>query len=234
MKKLIKIIIILSSLNLNAQDTLKPKRKITTDNFLNGSLNNGNTTNPNLAYNGNNTLIINKLEINSTITYSSRFSPIMTQNEINERLNISHLYKYLYTFCTHQYNYSLLRKFKYDNLGGFGFGFKENEGNFKFSLSYGILIQQTQTFNDIYNKNIRQSFRIKYNLIINKLIIISSEYYYQPSTLINDYYIMGNTKITFKNNKGITINFQDNINYNNISNIKLIHNFNIGLGFSTK
>lgn len=234
MKLGILLIFTLIIFNLNSQDSLKIKRKIITDNFFNGSLNNGSTTNTNVAYNGNNTLIINKLEINSTITYSSRFSPIMTQNEINERLNVSHLYKTLYTFCTHQYSYSLLRKFKYDNLGGFGFGFKKNEGNFKFSLSYGILIQQTQTFDDIYYKNIRQSFRIKYNLIINKIITISSEYYYQPSTLINDYYIIGNTKITFKNNKGITLNFQDNINYNNINKVKMIHNFNIGLGFSTK
>jgi hypothetical protein len=234
MKLTILLILISISFILNAQDTVKPKRKIVTDNFFNGSLNNGNTTNTNFAYNGNNTLIINKLEINSTITYSSRFSPIMTQNEINERLNVSHLYKYLYTFCTHQYTYSLLRKFKYDNLGGFGFGFKKNESNFKFSLSYAILVQQTRTFGDIYYKNIRQSFRIKYNLIINKIISISSEYYYQPSTLVNDYYIVGNTKITFKNNKGVTLNFQDNINYNNVSNVKMIHNFSIGLGFSTK
>lgn len=219
---------------MNAQDSLKLKMKVTTDNFLNGSLNNGNTSNINLAYNGNNTISINKLDINSTINYSNRFSPKLNQNEFNQRLNISHLYKYFYNFCNYQYNYSLLRKFKYDNLIGAGIGFKKNEGKFKFSLSYAILIQETQTFSDIYIKNIRQSFRIKYNLIILKMITISSEYYYQPSISINDYYIIGNTKITFKNNKGMTLNFQDNINYNNTNNIKLIHNLNIGIGYSTK
>jgi len=234
MRTLIILFIALISFNLNGQDTLPNKFKLSMDNNINANLNNGNTNNFNSGFNGNNTILIKSIEINSTINYSNRFSPSLSQNEFNQRLNVSHLYKRLYTFCNYQYNYSLLRKIKYDNFTGVGLGFKKKDSNFKLSLSYAILIQQTRNFNDIYINNIRQSFRIKYSLVINKIITISSEYYYQPSILINDYFIIGNSKITFKNNKGITLNFQDNINYNNVSNVKLIHNFNIGIGYSIK
>jgi len=232
MKILIILFFIILPFNLKGQDSIKPK--LTTDNSISGLLNNSNTNSFNFAYNGNNSLTYKNLELNLTNSYSNKFSPTLTQNEYNQRLNASYLYKYFYSFCTQQYNYSLLRKYKYDNLSGFGIGIKKKNGNFKFSLSYALLIQQTKYFNDIYKKGIRQSFRIKYSININKIISISSEYYYQPSIYVNDYIIIGNTKITFKNNKGLSLNFQDNINYNNVSNVKLIHNFNIGIGFSTK
>jgi hypothetical protein len=200
------------------------------DNSLTGVLAQSNTKNINITFIGNNSINFKKVDINSILNYSIGFSPKINQDEFSHKINISHEYKNMLYFVNNQYNYSLLRSMQNDNWFGVGLGYKKKFKHFKTSLSYGIIYQNTQYFNDSIRENIRHSIRFKLNYEKNRFGFYT-EYYYQPSMVINNVIITGNTKITLKTSKHLSFMIQDVINYVSTSKVIMIHNLTIGLGY---
>jgi hypothetical protein len=61
---------------------------------------------------------------------------------------------------------------------------------------------------------------------------LTSEYFYQPNIINpNDLIIYGNSKLTLFNNKPINLVIRDFINYRSRSEVKLIHNLTLGIGY---
>lgn len=203
------------------------------DNSLTGVLSQSKTKNINVGYVGNNSINLKKIDINSVTNYSIGFSPSINQNEFSHKLNISNVYKNMFSFVNNQYNYSLLRNMKSDNWLGIGLGYKKKFKYSKLSLSYGVIYVNTKFFDNSIQEKIRHSVRLKFNYDKNKFSFYS-EYYYQPSMISNSTIITGNTKISLKSNKHFSFMVQDVINYCNTSKIILIHNLTIGIGYLLK
>jgi len=200
------------------------------DNSLTGVLVQSNIDNINITYIGNNSINFKNLDLNSTLNYTVGFSPSINQNEFSHKLNISHENKNIFSFVNNQYNYSLLRSMQNDNWIGLGMGYKKKFKNSKLSLSYGIIYQNTEYFNNSVKENIRHSVRVKFNYQ-KKIFGFYTEYYYQPSMVTNNVIITGNTKIILKSNKHLSFMIQDVINYVSTSKVVMIHNLTIGLGY---
>lgn len=203
------------------------------DNSLTGVLVQSNSKNINITYIGNNTVNFRKLDVNSMLNYTIGFSPSINQNEFSHKLNISHENKNMFLFVNNQYNYSLIRSMQNDNWVGLGVGYKKKFKNSKVSLSYGVIYQNTQYFNDSIKQNIRHTVRFRYNYDKNKFGFYC-EYYYQPSMIANNIIVTGNTKLIFKSNKNLSFMIQDVINYASTSKVVMIHNLTIGLGYLLK
>ena len=92
------------------------------DNSLTGVLAQAKTKNINIAYIGNNNINLRNFDINSMTNYTIGFSPSINQNEFSNKLNISNIYKNVFSFVNNQYNYSLIRNMKSDNWLGIGLG----------------------------------------------------------------------------------------------------------------
>lgn len=203
------------------------------DNSLTGVLAQAKIKNINIAYIGNNNINFRNFDINSMTNYTIGFSPSINQNEFSNKLNISNIYKNVFSFVNNQYNYSLIRNMKSDNWLGIGLGYKKKFKYCKLSLSYGVIYVNTKFFDNSIEEKIRHSVRLKFNYDKNKLSFYS-EYYYQPSMISNSTIITGNTKISLKSNKHFSFMVQDVINYCNTSNIILIHNLTVGVGYLLK
>lgn len=203
------------------------------DNSLTGVLAESKTKNINVTYIGNNTINFKKFDINSTLNYTIGFSPNINQNEFCHKLNLSHEHKNIFSFVNNQYNYSLLRTMQNDNWIGLGVGYKKKTKHFKISLSYGVIYQNTKYFNDSIRENLRHSVRFRFNYDKNKFGFFC-EYYYQPSMLVSNTIITGNTKLLLKSNKNLSFMIQDVINYSSTSKVVMIHNLTIGIGYLLK
>ena len=91
--------------------------------------------------------------------------------------------------------------------------------------------QNTDYFIKPNEEMFSNSFRIKFK-IEKKFIGFSTEYYYQPSFIdFNDYIIYGTTKVIFFANKSFNLTIQDLLNYRSNSDVKMIHNLTLGLGY---
>ena len=228
------------SVNLCSQDSLSVDTAFFTnseilngynfDNSLTGVLSQSKIDNVNITYIGNNGINFKNLDLNSILNYTVGFSPSINQNEFSHKLNISHENKNVFSFVNNQYNYSLLRSMQNDNWFGLGIGYKKKFKNSKLSLSYGIIYQNTEYFNNSVKENVRHSVRVKFNYQ-KKIFGFYTEYYYQPSMVTNNIIITGNTKVTLKSSKHLSFMIQDVINYASTSKVVMIHNLTVGLGY---
>jgi len=220
------ILFLLISLSLYSQTELN------FDNSLTGIYSDSKSgTQMGLNFLGSNTISKNKISIDLGTNYSIRYSQVLTDNELMQRTNLSYNKENYDLFLTHQYNYSLARSILSDNWIGVGGGLKKKFDNGKTSISYAFIFQNTDYVSNTNQQVFRHSFRFKFK-IEKKLIGLSTEYYYQPSiTNFNDYIIYGTTKIIFFPNKPFNLTIQDLLNYRSNSDVKMIHNLTLGLGY---
>jgi hypothetical protein len=224
MKKFILSIFILSS-NLLLSQELK------LDNNFTGIISTNNKTSFGLNFVGNNSFDYKRLSIDLGTTYTVRYNELLSENEFIQRTNLGYERENWDLFTTYQYNYSLLRKINSDNWLGIGGGIKKKFNSGKVSLSYAILYQSSDYF-DIEDDYIwRHSIRGRIKLD-RKFWSISSEYFYQPNiTDFNDYIIYGTTKLSLFTNKPVNFIIQDVMNLRTTSEVKLIHNLTLGIGW---
>lgn len=207
------------------------QKELSLDNNISGILNTTNQTQVTLQYVGANGYDYNKFAIDLGTNYSLRMNKEVTENEFASRLNIAYNEEYWDSFITYQFNYSYLRKIQQDNWLGIGAGGKMKFNWGKVSLSYATLYQNTDYLINNDTKIFRHSIRAKLKYS-NKWIGLSTEYYYQPNFVnVDDFIIFGTTKINLFNEKKVNLILQDVINYRSVSDIKLIHNLTIGVGY---
>ena len=183
-------------------------------------------------YVGNNSFDFNKkLSLDLVTSYSIRTSQQITENELIQRQVLDYHKENFDFFVFHQYNYSLLRKISADNQVGIGLGLKKSKDQSKVSLSYAILYQDQEFFDNTGTLFLRNSLRLKIKYQTTT-IGFSTEIFYQPRfILLDDYIILSSTKITFLPTKKWNIILQDVINYRSISEVRTIHNLTIGAAF---
>ncbi len=207
------------------------QKELSLDNNVSGILNTTEQTQATLQYVGTNGYDYNKFAIDLGTNYSLRMNKEIAENEFASRLNIAYNEEYWDSFITYQFNYSYLRKIQQDNWLGVGAGGKIKFNWGKISLSYATLYQNTNYLINNDTKIFRHSIRakVKYS---NKWIGLSTEYYYQPNFVdVDDFIIFGTTKINLFNDKKVNLILQDVINYRSSSDIRLIHNLTIGVGY---
>ena len=214
-----------------SQDSLTYKSSY--DNSLTGAYARNTTTTTTLTYVGNNSININKIGLTSNTTYSLGHNPYITQNELTQKTNIGFNGSKYFSYIGYQYNYSFLRKINSYNLIGFGLAIYKEVKQFKISLSYGVIYQNTHYFKIPQQYNLRHSVRAKILYEFNTLNF-STEYYYQPSMLNSNIIINGTTKITFKFYKYLNLTIQDVVNFSSTSAVPMIHNLTLGLSYSFK
>jgi hypothetical protein len=225
-KPLFLFLLLLTLLN----NTLSQK-EIKLDNNLTGIFSTNTNTTFGINYVGNNSIDLNKFSIDVGTTYMTRYNPIVVENEFVQRTNFGYEREKWDLFTTHQYNYSLLRKITSDNWLGIGGGIKNKYDWGKISISYAILYQSSNYFilpdDYIWRHSLRCRIRID-----KKFWSISSEYFYQPNfNDFNDYIIFGTTKLSLFTNKQVNFIIQDVINLRTTSELKLIHNLTLGIGW---
>jgi hypothetical protein len=218
-------IFLIISYNLFSQTELK------LDNNFTGILSTNNTTTFGFNYVGNNSIDIKKISLDFSTNYAMRFSPALKENEFVQRQNLGYEKEKWDVFLTYQYNYSLIRKIESDNWLGIGGGVKFKYGWGKLSFSYATIYQNSNYVNLQSESLFRHSFRTRIKLD-KKNISFSSEYFLQPSyTNFNDIIIYGTSKISLFPSKPFTFIIQDVINYRRTSDVKLIHNLTLGVGY---
>lgn len=206
-------------------------QEIKLDNNLTTILSNSNTSQLGLTFTGENSFTRKEWDISSNTNYTLSFSPLLSENELIERLSLDYKSKKWFTFASYQYNYSYVRKINSDNWSGVGFGYKHNFKNFKTSISYALIYQSTDYIVDPTQSIFRNSIRFKIKLEKNKYQI-SSEYYYQPGLSdFNNYIFYGTTKINLFPENKLNFTIQDVFNFRSKSVVKLIHNLTIGVGY---
>lgn len=218
-------IFLILSFNLLGQVQLK------LDNNFTGILSTNNVTTFGFNYVGNNSLSIKKVSLDFSTNYAMRFAPALKENEFIQRQNIGYGKDKWDAFITHQYNYSLIRQIESDNWLGIGGGVKFPFSWGKLSFSYATIYQNSNYLNLDSKTLFRHSLRTKIKLE-KKNISFSSEYFFQPSmTDFNDVIIYGNSKISLFTSKPFTFIIQDIVNYRSSSNVRLIHNLSLGVGY---
>ena len=206
-------------------------QEIKTDNSLTGIVSNSISSQLGLTYVGENSFIKNKWDITSVTNYTLTFSPNISENELLQRVSFDVRENKWSYFTNYQYNYSYVRKIQSDNFLGIGTGFKKEFTYIKSSISYAILFHQSNYFNGEDENIFRHSLRLKFSLEKKNWEIIS-EYYYQPNvTNIRDNIIYGTTKISFFPKNKLNFTIGDIFNWRSQSDVKLIHNLTIGVGY---
>ena len=229
MKNVLVLIFITTYLNLFSQ--IDDSVKISLDNNLTGMLGTSESTQFGLNFSGNNGVDFKRMGIDITTNYNIGYSNELTSSELVQKENITYNRSKSDLFFTHQFNYSYLRQIRSDNSFGVGFGLKKKLNSGKISLSYALIYQtvdyQSNTYSDVFRHSVRAKFVYE-----NKLIGLSFEYYYQPSILkSNDYIIYGTTKMSIKTKSKITFIIQDVLNFRSMSSIKTINNLTFGVGY---
>ena len=206
-------------------------QEIKTDNSLTGIVSNSISSQLGLTYVGENSFIKNKWDITSVTNYTLTFSPNISENELLQRVSFDVRENKWSYFTNYQYNYSYVRKIQSDNFLGIGTGFKKEFTYIKSSISYAILFHQSNYFNGEDENIFRHSLRLKFSLEKKNWEIIS-EYYYQPNvTNIRDNIIYGTTKISFFPKNKLNFTIVDIFNWRSQSDVKIIHNLTIGIGY---
>ena len=206
-------------------------QEIKTDNSLTGIVSNSISSQLGLTYVGENSFIKNKWDITSVTNYTLTFSPNISENELLQRVSFDVRENKWSYFTNYQYNYSYVRKIQSDNFLGIGTGFKKEFTYIKSSISYAILFHQSNYFNGEDENIFRHSLRLKFSLEKKNWEIIS-EYYYQPNvTNIRDNIIYGTTKISFFPKNKLNFTIGDIFNWRSQSDVKIIHNLTIGIGY---
>ncbi len=207
------------------------QKQFTFDNNLTGVISTNTTTTTGLNYVGNNSIDINKISIDLGTTYITRFNKNLIENEFVQRSNIGYEKENWDLFTTHQYNYSLLRKISSDNWLGVGGGIKKKYSWGKLSVSYAILYQNSNYFvkdgEFLWRHSLRGRVKIE-----KKFWSLNSEYFFQPNVQnFGDCIIYGSSKLSLFTNKSVNFIVQDVVNWRNTSDVKLIHNLTIGIGW---
>lgn len=206
-------------------------QEIKTDNSLTGIVSNSISSQLGLTYVGENSFIKKTWDITSVTNYALTFSPNISENELTQRLSYNLKLGNWSNFTSYQFNYSYVRKIDSDNLFGVGTGIKKDYNCIKSSISYAILFQNTNYSLQTSEYLLRHSIRIKFIIEKDNFELIS-EYYYQPDILnFNNTIIYGTTKINFLPKNKINFTISDILNYRSQSNVKLIHNLTIGVGY---
>ena len=206
-------------------------QEIKTDNSLTGIVSNSISSQLGLTYVGENSFIKNKWDITSVTNYTLTFSPNISENELLQRVSFDVRENKWSYFTNYQQNYSYVRKIQSDNFLGIGTGFKKEFTYIKSSISYAILFHQSNYFNGEDENIFRHSLRLKFSLEKKNWEIIS-EYYYQPNvTNIRDNIIYGTTKISFFPKNKLNFTIGDIFNWRSQSDVKIIHNLTIGVGY---
>lgn len=206
-------------------------QEIKTDNSLTGIVSNSISSQLGLTYVGENSFIKKNWDITSVTNYALTFSPNISENELTQRLSYNLKLGNWSNFTSYQFNYSYVRKIDSDNLFGIGTGIKKDYNCIKSSISYAILFQNTNYSLQTSEYLLRHSIRIKFIIEKDNFELIS-EYYYQPDILnFNNMIIYGTTKINFLPKNKINFTISDILNYRSQSNVKLIHNLTIGVGY---
>ena len=227
MNKFITLLIILLSINANAQSD------ISLENSLSGIYNQGkNGSIIGVGFTGNNTFDFKKhISLDLGTNYNIQYTPQLSQNELIQKVNIGYDKERWDLFTTYQYNYSLVRSIQADNWLGLGGGIKKDLKCGKVSLSYAFLYQNAIYFDDSNTNTLRHSIRAKIK-IEKKLFGITTEYYYQPSIKdFKDCIVYGVTKITILPNRPVSFIIQDQMNYRSISDVKMINNMTFGVSY---
>jgi hypothetical protein len=124
-----------------------------------------------------------------------------------------------------------VRKIDSENLFGIGTGIKKDYNSIKTSVSYAIIFHQSNYFNGEFENLFRHSLRLKF-ILEKKNCEIISEYYYQPTVSnIGDNIIYGTTKISFFPKNKLNFTIGDIFNWRSQSDVKIIHNLTIGVGY---
>lgn len=207
--------------------------KLTLDNDLTGIYSTSNVSKLNLNFIGNNSIDIKKIEIGLSTNYALTFSPKISQNEFAQKINVGISDSIgWHGFISYQYNHSLLRKLQSDNWLGAGAGYKLYIGKARVSLSYALLYQNKISFDNSSKEIMRHSIRVKIKYQAKKFSFLT-EYFYQPSFKFDgDYIVYGLTKITLLSKKHVSFVIQDLFNYSSKSEVKLIHNLTMGIGYN--
>ena len=180
-----------------------------------------------ISYVGDN--VLNKKKYQFSIHTSYSYSNTNSQVDQNEFLNKTS-FSYNGFFINHISNISYRRKIRNENFLGIGYVYKFKKQ--PMSLSYAALGQYRQYYYDSIEYKIRHSLRFKFKFKL-KFANISFECYYQPNFLkMNDYIIYGHAKIIFFEQKKLSLSLSENINYQSLSSIKMVHSFSVGLGFN--
>jgi hypothetical protein len=180
-----------------------------------------------ISYIGDNVLSKKKYQFSLHTSYS--YSNTNSQVDQNEFLNKTS-FSYNGFFINHIANISYRRKIRNENFSGVGYVYKFKKQ--PMSLSYAVLGQYRQYYYDSIEYKIRHSLRFKLKFKL-KFVNISLECYYQPNFLkMNDYIIYGHSKIIFFEQKRLSLSLSENINYQSVSSIKMVHSFSIGVGFN--
>jgi len=208
-------------------------QELKTDNNLTGNYTNSTSTQIRLNFIGINSLNIKSNTIEIPTNYSLKISNKLDENEFTQRINISHNLKTKFDiFSSYQYNYSLIRNINGDHWIGIGISYKNTIKNTKLSISYATIYDRT-IYNDsrVETEIIRHSLKLK-SSIEKSIFGFSFEYFYQPNFKnMSDYIIYGTSKIVILPKNSINLIFQDVLNYQSRSDVKLIHNLSIGFGY---
>ena len=180
-----------------------------------------------ISYIGDNVLYKKKYQFSVHTSYS--YSNTNSQVDQNEFLNKTS-FSYDGFFVNHIANVSYRRKIRNENFLGIGYVYKFKKH--PVSLSYAILGQYRQYYYDSIEYKIRHSLRFKFKFKL-KFVNISLECYYQPNFLkMNDYIIYGHAKLILFEKKKLSLSLSENINYQSLSPVKMVHSFSVGLGFN--
>lgn len=205
-------------------------QQIKTDNSLTGLISNSTSSQLGLTFVGENSFIRKNWDIASVTNYTLTFSPNISENELLQRFSYDLKKENWANFTNYQFNYSYVRKIQ-DNLIGIGTGYKKEFKYIKTSLSYALIFHQSNYFNGESDYLFRHSIRLKFRLEKKNWEMIS-EYYFQPDVVnISDNIIYGTTKISFFPQNKLNFTVGDIFNWRSQSNIKIIHNLTIGVGY---
>lgn len=205
-------------------------QEIKTDNILTGLISNSNSSQLGLTFVGENSFINKNWDVSSVTNYTLTFSPNISENELVQRFSYDLKKENFGNFSNYQFNYSYVRKIQ-DNFIGIGTGYKKEFKYIKTSLSYALIFHQYNYFNGESDYLFRHSMRLKFILEIKNLEVIS-EYYFQPDVInIKDNIIYGTTKISFFPQNKLNFTIGDIFNWRSQSQVKIIHNLTIGVGY---
>ena len=180
------------------------------------------------VYSGSNSLTIE----NTVIDFNTNYSYLTnTQNELSQKLNVSHKFNNQQLFLTYQFNSSYLRDTRTDNWIGVGYGFKKNIGKINTGISYATVYQDIHHYDGDNQNQLRHSVRCKLKYDGTHLTI-QSEYWYQPTFQdFKNYIVTGNTKLSILPKNDVSFIVQDMFNYNSKSSVKIIHTISFGIQY---
>lgn len=166
-----------------------------------------NYTKDSRSYLLNNLLRFNMVRKNISINttngwiYGSQLTGL-TNNDFTSALDFNYLKTlqkiYYWGLATYDKSFSLKINNRYQV--GLGVGYNMiSKSNFSIILSDGFLYEHSLLYDTSAYKTIRNSFRLKYHIVIAKVIVLDGTNFYQPSLFAeSDYIIKCTNSLSFK------------------------------------